>query len=86
MTDSLLKSHLQHLERPEPEQSNIKSVLKWMDGRKPLTYAESTFLRDWGDLRRARPSGEKGGLEGLLGRFAASRLAIMRKVSENPPN
>ncbi|KAI1399457.1 hypothetical protein F4819DRAFT_415797 [Hypoxylon fuscum] len=68
--NTLLESFLGHLERPQPEETDIKSVIHWMDGKKPLTYAESTFLDDWSDLKRARNSVEKGGLEVFLGKYA----------------
>ncbi|OIW24413.1 hypothetical protein CONLIGDRAFT_565921, partial [Coniochaeta ligniaria NRRL 30616] len=70
--DTLLSSFLDHLERPQPEETEIQSVINWMDGKKPLVREESTFLNDWSDLRRSRQSQEKGGLEVLLGRCATS--------------
>lgn len=45
-------------------------MANWMDGKKPVAFAESTFLNDWSDLRRAKHSVEKGGLETFLGRYA----------------
>ncbi|CAM1511326.1 Fc.00g088390.m01.CDS01 [Cosmosporella sp. VM-42] len=72
--NTLLESFLGHLERPEPEEPQIKSVINWMDGKKPLTRAKSTFLNDWSDLKRPRQSGEKGGLEVFLGWCAASPM------------
>ena len=68
--DSLLGSFLEHLQRPGPEESQIRSVIHYMDGKKPLAYAESAFLNDWSDLTRPRQYTEKGGLEIFLGMCA----------------
>ncbi|KAF5008705.1 hypothetical protein FDECE_5032 [Fusarium decemcellulare] len=57
-----------HLERPDPEESQIKSVRSWMKGNKPVLAPEATFLNDWSDLKRARPSVERGGLESFIER------------------
>ncbi|KAK0707026.1 hypothetical protein B0T26DRAFT_790743 [Lasiosphaeria miniovina] len=79
--NSLLASFLKNLERPEPEGDQVKSVANWMDGKKPLVRAESGFLGDWSDLRRARPPLEKGGLEVFLARCAAS--SRLRSIFKN---
>ncbi|KAF5675602.1 hypothetical protein FDENT_9737 [Fusarium denticulatum] len=67
--NSLLESLLAHLERPEPDESQIKSVRNWVDGKRPVVYSETTFLNDRSDLKRARHTMEKGGLENLLARY-----------------
>ncbi|KAH7110735.1 hypothetical protein EDB81DRAFT_849146 [Dactylonectria macrodidyma] len=81
--DTLLESFLTHLERPEPEKSQVESVANWTDGTKPLPYAESTFLSDWGDLRRAKALVEKGGLEYLLGRYTSFSNLYEDKCSKS---
>lgn len=79
--DTLLQSLLTHLERPEPEPSQIKSVVNWMDGKKPIVRAESTFLNDWSDLKSVKQSTEKGGLEVLIANCAVSpRLRCVYQV------
>ncbi|RMJ16570.1 hypothetical protein CDV36_003723 [Fusarium kuroshium] len=84
--DALLAAFYTHLERPEPEEPEIKSVANWMDGKKPVAFAESTFLNDWSDLRRAKHSVEKGGLETFLGRYAgvSSLCKDSNPKSEDP--
>ncbi|KAJ3539276.1 hypothetical protein NM208_g5556 [Fusarium decemcellulare] len=57
-----------HLERPDPEESQIKSVRSWMKGNKPVVPPEATFLNDWSDLKRARHSMERSGLESFIAR------------------
>ncbi|RBR15533.1 hypothetical protein FVER53590_25999 [Fusarium verticillioides] len=44
--NNLLESLLAHLERPEPDESQIKSVRNWVDGKRPVVYSETTFLND----------------------------------------
>ncbi|KAM7218395.1 hypothetical protein V8F06_006159 [Rhypophila decipiens] len=70
--NTLLASFHQHLERPEPEERQIKNVINWMDAKKPLVKAESTILSDWGDLRSPKHTSERGGLEMLLARCVTS--------------
>ncbi|KAF4962741.1 hypothetical protein FSARC_9189 [Fusarium sarcochroum] len=70
--NTLFESLLAHLERPEPEESQIKSVRNWVDGKRPVVYSETSFLNDWSDLKRARHTVEKGGLENLLASYATS--------------
>ncbi|UPK95374.1 hypothetical protein LCI18_006309 [Fusarium solani-melongenae] len=84
--DALLAAFYTHLERSEPEESEIQSVANWMDGKKPVAFAESTFLNDWSDLRRAKHSVEKGGLETFLGRCAgvSSLCKDTNPKSEDP--
>ncbi|KAJ4172017.1 hypothetical protein NW754_007615 [Fusarium falciforme] len=37
--DDLLAAFYTHLERPEPEESEIQSAANWMDGKKPVAFA-----------------------------------------------
>ncbi|CEI67616.1 unnamed protein product [Fusarium venenatum] len=67
--NNLLDSVMTHQERPEPEESQIQSVRNRVDGKRPV-YSEITFLVDWSDLKRARPTIEKGGLENMLARYS----------------
>lgn len=69
--NNLLESLLAHLERPEPDESQIKSVRNWVDGKRPVVYSETTFLNDRSDLKRARHTVEKGGLENLLASYSS---------------
>lgn len=68
--NNLLDSLMTHQERPEPEESQIQSVRNWVDGKRPVVYSETTFLNDWSDLKRARPTIEKGGLENMLASYS----------------
>ncbi|KAK4184108.1 hypothetical protein QBC35DRAFT_517792 [Podospora australis] len=84
--DTLYTSYMNHLERPEPEEPQIKSVVSWIDGKKPLTREESGFLDDWGDLRRPKQSTERGGLEVFLSMCASSpRLHQASSSKSNDP-
>jgi hypothetical protein len=64
--DTLFESLRVHLEGPEPEESQIENIRNWMDGKKPIAYAETSFLDDWGDLRRPKYSTDRGGLEDFI--------------------
>jgi hypothetical protein len=59
-----------HQERPEPDESQIQSVRNWVDGKRPVVYPETAFLNDWSDLKRARHTIEKGGLENILASYS----------------
>ncbi|KAI4254956.1 MAG: hypothetical protein L6R42_006980 [Xanthoria sp. 1 TBL-2021] len=48
--DEALQKYCQQLERTPPRKRNIESVARWLEGNKPLTVSESTFLNDWNDL------------------------------------
>ncbi|KAF5555308.1 hypothetical protein FNAPI_6164 [Fusarium napiforme] len=75
--NNLLESLLAHLERPEPDESQIKSVRNWVDGKRPVVYSETTFLNDRSDLKRARHTVEKGGLENLLASYSSWPCLIL---------
>lgn len=64
--DKLFESFMTHQERPEPDESQIRSVRNWVDGKRPVVYSETTFLNDHSDLKRSRHTIESGGLERLL--------------------
>ncbi|KLP06711.1 uncharacterized protein LW94_13349 [Fusarium fujikuroi] len=68
---SEIEGKLNDFKRPEPEESQIKSVRNWVDGKRPVVYSETTFLNDWSDLKRARHTVEKGGLENLLASYSS---------------
>ena len=55
-TDALLRAYFRHIERPDPEQRNIRSVTRWLQGNKPVVATESTFLNDWNDLTAPVPA------------------------------
>ncbi|KIL86399.1 hypothetical protein FAVG1_10228 [Fusarium avenaceum] len=69
--NTLFQSLRVHLEGPELEESQIENIRNWMDGRKPIVYAETSFLDDWGDLRRPNYSTDRGGLEDLIDRCSS---------------
>lgn len=48
--DALLEAHLRQIERPQPQEHDIRSVNRWLRGNKPFTAEESTFLSNWEDL------------------------------------
>lgn len=48
--DSVLDAYHRQNEKPRPKDQDIRSVVKWMEGNKPVAPAESTFLNDWDDL------------------------------------
>lgn len=57
---------MNHQERPEPNEAQIRSVRNWVDGKRPIVYSETTFLNDRSDLKRSKHTVESGGLESLL--------------------
>lgn len=57
------------LERPRPTDRDIKSVINWFDGNKPLIPAESKIFTDWDDLAAAHRSEEYGIAERLVERI-----------------
>ena len=53
--DMLLEVFFRQLERPQPQEQDIRSVGRWLRGNKPFTAEESTFLSDWDDLSAPTP-------------------------------
>ncbi|KAF5978647.1 hypothetical protein FCOIX_5752 [Fusarium coicis] len=43
---SEIERKLNEFKRPEPDESQIKSVRNWVDGKRPVVYSETTFLND----------------------------------------
>ncbi|KAI1415017.1 hypothetical protein F5Y13DRAFT_197018 [Hypoxylon sp. FL1857] len=68
--NELLACYYRNIERPRPDESNVKSVGNWLDGTKPLVEVESTFLNDWNDLRSPRNPADHGGMDVFLGNMA----------------
>lgn len=64
--NKLLEALMNHQERPEPNEAQIRSVRNWVDGKRPIVYSETTFLNDRSDLKRSKHTVESGGLESLL--------------------
>ncbi|KAL8664456.1 MAG: hypothetical protein Q9202_003006 [Teloschistes flavicans] len=48
--DEAVQVYYRQLERPAPRKRNIQSVARWLEGNKPLTVSESSFMNDWNDL------------------------------------
>ncbi|CAG8976205.1 hypothetical protein HYALB_00011136 [Hymenoscyphus albidus] len=64
--DGLLDAYHRTRERPTPHEENIKSVVNWLDGNKPLSLSESTFMNDWEDLVATRYPAEFGRIEEIV--------------------
>ena len=53
--DTLLEACFRQIERPQPQEHDIRSVTRWLRGNKPFTADESTFLNNWDDLAAPTP-------------------------------
>jgi len=53
--DTLLEACFRQIERPQPQEHDIRSVNRWLSGNKPFTAEESTFLSNWDDLTAPIP-------------------------------
>lgn len=72
MVDALLEAYHRTREKPAPNEQNVKSVVNWLDGNKPLSLPESTFMNDSEDLVATRYPAEFGRLEEIV---TKSRIA-----------
>ena len=70
-TDETLEIYCRQFERVRPKQRNIESVAKWLEGNKPLTMAESSFLNDWDDLIAPSDQNDQGGLDVVVAEIGA---------------
>ncbi|USP80435.1 uncharacterized protein yc1106_07709 [Curvularia clavata] len=68
--DKLLEMYYKHVERGPSDPKNVQSVANWMQGNKPLTAEESTFLNSWDDLVSPSEHADHGGLNVLLKRLS----------------
>ena len=71
IADAMLQAYLQQVERPLPDQRDIKSVTHWLDGNKPLAANESTFLNNWDDLIAPAAPATRSEIETFVGSCAA---------------
>jgi hypothetical protein len=65
--------YYRNIDLPKPTPIHIQSVSNWMDGNKPLTRTESTFLQDWEDLRCPKAVYDRAGWEDFI-HFCAGGL------------
>lgn len=72
--DKLLESYIRHAERPKPRKQSIQSVSNWLNGNKPLSEPESTFLSDWDDLLAPKTPDDHGGLHEYLETLAVQLI------------
>lgn len=71
--DSLLEAYFRQIERPQPQEHNIRSVNRWLSGNKPFTAEESSFLSEWNDLTAPTQSVTHTALETIV-EACATRL------------
>ncbi len=70
-TDDALETYYRQVERPQPKSRNIESLSRWLEGNKPLSMSESSFLDDWDDLTGPDHETDQGGLDAIAASFGA---------------
>ena len=73
--DTALETYYPQIERSRPKHRNIESVARCLEGNKPLTMPESSFMDNWGDLMAPKEQVDHGGLDTLV----ANMGAILRR-------
>ncbi len=61
--------YYRQIERPRPSRRNIESVARWLEGNKPLTVSESSFMDDWNDLVAPADQFDYGSLDAAIANF-----------------
>ncbi|KAI4250640.1 MAG: hypothetical protein LQ352_005325 [Teloschistes flavicans] len=64
--DEAMQVYYRQLERPAPRKRNIQSVARWLEGNKPLTVSESSFMNDWNDLVAPADQLDHGSLDAAI--------------------
>lgn len=64
--DEAIQVYYRQLERPAPRKRNIQSMARWLDGNKPLTVSESSFMNDWNDLIAPADQLDYGSLDAAI--------------------
>lgn len=87
--DEAMQVYYRQLERPAPRKRNIQSVARWLEGNKPLTVSESSFMNDWNDLVAPADQLDHGSLDAaiasigdLLYRWRLPMVLLSRALSE----
>jgi len=71
-TDDGLETYYRQIERPQPIFRNVESLSRWLEGNKPLSISESSFLDDWDDLTGPDHKTDQGGLDAIAANFGAT--------------
>ena len=69
--DGALETYYRQIERPRPKERNIESVARWLEGNKPLSMPESSFMNDWGDFMAPSDRSDHGGLDAAVANLGA---------------
>ena len=71
VTDGMLEMYLKQIERARPQERNLNSVARWLDGNKPLVAEESKFMDDWDDMVGPVSGATRTGIQAVVEECAA---------------
>ena len=84
--DEMLDIYLKQIERERPNERNLNSVAKWLDGNKPFLEEESKFLDNWDDVigpvHGATRTGIQAFVEDCAAMMQSRRYSSVREPTE----